>query len=109
MALKSLEKLSHPTVWPGVNRRLLTGGGAPIQPIKRLEVFSEDEFERFVLEWASGFLKSKYVSVEQRGGAGDKGRDVIGWLDPAGVENRRWVNYQCKHYSTPLQPNQFWI
>ncbi len=109
MALKSPEILSRPTVWPGVNRRLLTGGGAPIQPIKRLEVFSEDEFERFVLEWANEYLSSQYVSVEQRGGAGDKGRDVIGWLDPAGVKKRRWVNYQCKHYSNPLQPNQFWI
>jgi hypothetical protein len=40
--------------------------------------------------------------VQLRGGAGDKGRDVLVWLDPSNVTPRRCRLYQCKHYADAL-------
>ena len=85
---------------------MVLGNGLWIDPIKRLTTFSEDEFENFTLEWVNGYLKKKsgYIEIQQRGGSGDKGRDIVAWLDPAGTVPRRWDNYQCKHYKSPLSP-----
>ena len=100
------ENLKAPTPWPGANARLLgLGQGLPIAPLVRLASFSAAEFERFTLEWASDYLANKLpgiVEIQQRGGAGDKGRDVIAWLDPNTVPNRRWSLFQCKHYASAL-------
>nr|WP_276516727.1 ABC-three component system middle component 2 [Bradyrhizobium ottawaense] len=81
------------------------GVGLPVDPLDRLAQFSPEEFERFTLEWASGYLASKIPDVhevQQRGGAGDKGRDIVVWLDPPSSKSRRWSLYQCKHYDTKL-------
>ncbi|HEV2572969.1 MAG TPA: ABC-three component system protein [Beijerinckiaceae bacterium] len=100
------EHLKAPTPWPGANARLLgLGQGLPVAPLDRLANFSAADFERFTLEWASDYLAVKVpgiIEVQQRGGAGDKGRDVIAWLDPNTVPNRRWRLYQCKHYASAL-------
>ena len=40
--------------------------------------------------------------MQLRGGAGDKGRDIVVWLDAPSVTPRRWHLYQCKHYATAL-------
>ncbi|PZU87763.1 MAG: hypothetical protein DI528_06770 [Shinella sp.] len=100
------EQLGEPTPWPNANSRLLgLGMGLPIAPIDRLALFEADEFERFTLEWATGYLKKKLpdiYEVQQRGGAGDKGRDVIVWHDAPDASPRRWSLYQCKHYSAAL-------
>lgn len=101
-----IEVLKPPTPWPGANARLLgLGFGLPISKLDRLANFSPTDFERFTLEWASGYLavnNPEIVEVQQRGGAGDKGRDVIAWHDPNTVPNRKWTLYQCKHYATAL-------
>lgn len=79
--------------------------GLPVKPLDRLAQFSPLDFERFTLEWASGYLASKLPTVyevQQRGGAGDKGRDVIVWYDPPLSNPRRWSLYQCKHYDSKL-------
>jgi hypothetical protein len=63
------------------------------------------DFERFTLEWASGYLAAKLPNVyevQQRGGAGDKGRDIIVWFDQPSSNPRRWALYQCKHYASKL-------
>ncbi|HQR65780.1 MAG TPA: hypothetical protein PLB02_00100 [Thermoanaerobaculia bacterium] len=78
-------------------------------PLQRLELFSDSDFENFVNEWVHDYLKARYVSVEMRRGAGDKGRDIVGWLDPVGTTPRRWDNYQCKHYKDRLTPSDIWI
>ena len=101
----TLGALSAPTTWPGANARLLgLGVGLPIAPLDRLAQFSAAEFERFTLEWASEYLAGQqYVNeVQQRGGAGDKGRDIVVWLDPSDAVPRRWHLYQCKHYDANL-------
>lgn len=100
-----LTDLPPPTPWPGANARLLgVGAGLPINKLDRLALFSADDFERFTLEWASGYLRKheSLAEVQWRGGAGDKGRDIIVWLDASNIKPRRWRLYQCKHYDTNL-------
>jgi hypothetical protein len=98
--------LPDPTLWPGANARLLSAGaGLPVQPLDRLANFDDTEFERFTLEWAHDYLAKNIPAVDQiqqRGGAGDKGRDIVVWLDPSSVTPRRWHLYQCKHYAAKL-------
>lgn len=101
--------LPAPSPWPGANARLLgVGAGLPIDKLDRLATFSADDFERFTLEWATGFLRKQenVFEVQWRGGAGDKGRDVIVWLDGPDVKPRRWRLYQCKRYDANLGLNK---
>ena len=102
----AVEALPLPTPWPNANARLLgVGAGLPVPPLVRLAQMNAGEFERLTLEWASDYLSTKLtnvVEVQQRGGAGDKGRDVIVWHDPTSVTPRRWTLYQCKHYAERL-------
>lgn len=79
------------------NSMLLKGSGIPA--LKQLQVISADDFEAVVLEWATDYLKDKYEHVIKIGGAGDKGRDVIGYYS---VEKKVCDYYQCKHYKVPL-------
>ncbi|MBK8177015.1 MAG: hypothetical protein IPK66_17675 [Rhodospirillales bacterium] len=108
--LSTTRELPSPSPWPGANARLLgLGVGLPISPLERLGGFSADDFERFVLEWAHDYLTKRVpeiVEVQQRGGAGDKGRDIIAWIDPSDVTPRRWHLYQCKHYASRLSADE---
>ncbi|MGF6178849.1 ABC-three component system protein [Ensifer sp. 4252] len=101
-----LRALDKPTKWPGANARLLSPGvGLPVKPIDRLALFSADDFERFVLEWADDYLAKNVpdvTDVQQRGGSGDKGRDIVVWFGQPGSPDRYWHLYQCKRYSTAL-------
>ena len=100
-----LTALPAPTPWPGANARLLgVGAGLPVNEVDRLALFSADEFERFTVEWANGYLSKKkdVHEVQWRGGSGDKGRDVVVWLDPPNKNPRKWELYQCKRYDANL-------
>lgn len=103
---ETLQPLDVPTSWPGANARLLgIGHGLPVHPLDRLRLFSADEFERFILEWAEGYLRNAHPgvdSVQQRGGAGDKGRDIIVWFGAPGASERYWKLYQAKRYAVPI-------
>jgi hypothetical protein len=80
--------------------------GHPIPPIDRIRIFSDLQWEHFVLEWADS-LRSEYVRVDRCGGAGDMGRDIIA---ATGAEDDvPWDNYQCKHYKDPLVPGDVWL
>lgn len=98
--------LPIPSPWPGANARLLgVGAGLPVSKLDRLAALDDKEFERLVLEWGNDYLKTKVpgvFEVQLRGGAGDKGRDVVVWFDPPGSPSRRWHLYQCKHYASAL-------
>jgi hypothetical protein len=96
-----------PPPWPDANHRLLYGAGAWLDPLKRLSTFEPGDFETFVLQWVNGYLAHKYHEVQRRGAAGDKGRDIVAWIDPPGTPNRRWDLYQCKHYKDALAPSEF--
>lgn len=77
--------------------------GAIVSPLDRMKTISEDDFEEMVLEWADDYLSKKYSKVRQLGGAGDKGRDILGFLD-----NQKFDIYQCKHYATKLAPTDIY-
>lgn len=78
--------------------------GPSIPPIERIALFSEEQWEQFIDEWASSL--PDYQKVERASGAGDKGCDVIGFPVEGGSV---WDNYQCKHYDKPLSPSDVWV
>lgn len=79
--------------------------GPPIPALDRIKLFSSEQWEDFVLEWADS-LRSRYGDVERCGGAGDMGRDVVA-IDESDITV--WDNYQCKHYNHPLRPSDVWV
>ena len=88
----------------GVSSDIVLAGG-PIPAIDRIKLFSADQWEEFVLEWADS-LRDEYGLVERCGGAGDMGRDIIATIKDG---NGAWDNYQCKHYDDSLKPSDIWI
>ena len=80
--------------------------GKPISPMQRLAGMDDAEFEEIITEWTHEYLSSKYESVRRCGAAGDKGRDVIAWINKT---EKRWDNYQCKHYKNKLTPTNFYV
>lgn len=80
--------------------------GTSIPAIDRLKIVSDNEFEDIIREWISGYCKSNYKKVRKPAGAGDKGRDVIAYID---IDEKEWDNYQCKHYDHPLHPGDIWL
>ena len=79
--------------------------GSIIPPIDRLKIISAGDFEAMVQEWAYGYIKNNYYDVVIVGGSGDKGRDVIAYID----EGKDKCDYfQCKRYATPLAPSNYW-
>ena len=105
-----LDNIQEPPSWPDANRNLLgITKGTWIDPVRRLSIFDPNEFEIFVLQWASEYLSKNYYQVQSRGGSGDKGRDIVAWIDPPDLSPRKWDNYQCKHYKDPLTPSDFWV
>lgn len=81
--------------------------GRPILPIKRVEIFSADEWEIFIEEWLD-VKKKTYKEVERMGGAGDQGRDIAAYITDSKQANYTWDCYQCKHYDKALSPSMVW-
>ena len=82
----------------------LYGSDTNIAPIDKVHIMDEDSFEQFTLEWLFGCKKAKYSSIKRIGGAGDKGRDVVGYYSDGAVDY-----YQCKHYNTGLSPTNYYL
>ncbi|TWU35651.1 hypothetical protein Q31b_50860 [Novipirellula aureliae] len=80
------------------------GTGILVPPIKLIRLFSPDDWEEFVLEWADSF-RDDYFSVNRSGGAGDMGRDVVASVDDSETV---WENFQCKHYKSAITPSDIW-
>ena len=83
----------------------VVASGLPVHPVERIRLFSPEQWESFVQEWADS-LREEYELVERCGGAGDMGRDVIATVKGG---NGAWDNYQCKHYQKALAPTDVWI
>ncbi len=81
--------------------------GPHIPAIKRIKLFSPNEWEEFVEEWLLTKINS-YHSIERLGGAGDQGRDVVGYISDPNQPNYTWDNFQCKHYDHALRPTDVW-
>jgi hypothetical protein len=86
------------------NQQILLG--QKHDPSKLIKLYSEDEWEEFVREWLEG-LRGRYREVRGASGAGDKGRDVIGYVGEVNASGP-WDNFQCKHYDHPLYPSDLW-
>ena len=82
--------------------------GTLIPAIKQVEIFSPLQYEEYINEWIESCLKKEYKKVQRSGGAGDKGRDVVGFVDDS-PSMSIWDNYQCKHYENALTPSDIWI
>jgi len=82
--------------------------GSPILPIKRVEIFSDEEWEIFIEEWLDT-RKSEYPETERLGGSGDKGSDIAAYVTDKNSENYIWDCYQGKHYGHPLMPSEVYI
>ena len=75
-----------------VTDKSVIGTHPELTPIDILNSYGYEDFELFILEWASSFLQKGY-HVMRRSGAGDKGIDVL-------VSDQRgnYIVYQCKKY-----------
>jgi hypothetical protein len=86
------------------NQQILLG--QKLDPLNVIKTYSEDEWEQFIREWVES-LRDRYTEVRKASGAGDKGRDVIGYVQSVNSSGP-WDNYQCKHYDHPLYPGDMW-
>lgn len=75
---------------------------ASIPPDRLILSLPDDELEKFVRMWVE--LRKGYVEVQRFTGAGDMGRDVVGYLTQSRHEGP-WHNYQCKQYGRAVQLN----
>jgi hypothetical protein len=75
---------------------------ASIPPERLILSLPDDELEKFARTWVE--LRKGYVGVQRFTGAGDMGRDVVGYLTRSRHEGP-WHNYQCKQYGRPVQLN----
>jgi hypothetical protein len=83
----------------------IVAAGPPIPALDRIKLFSDTQWEQFVLEWVDS-LRDEYAAVNRCGGAGDMGRDVVASVKDG---NDAWDNYQCKHYAESLKPTDVWL
>lgn len=75
-------------------------------PEKLVTLVTNEEWELLVQDWAES-QTVKYHTVVRIGGAGDEGRDVLGYT-AAPNTSPPWDNYQCKFYKDPLSPAVIW-
>lgn len=55
-----------------------------LSPRQIVSAYDAGQWEEFIQEWTQG-LKSEYTQVQRFSGAGDKGRDVVGFLGIPGA------------------------
>lgn len=73
--------------------------GSVVSALERVELMSSDDYETFILEWLFGYRNERYSKVRSFAGAGDKGRDVVGYYADGSIDI-----YQCKHYNNKIAP-----
>lgn len=93
----------EPKIKPKIDISLCTRD-MNMPPIDKVHSMDEDSFELFVQEWLFGCRSKDYAKIEQLGGAGDKGRDIV-----ASCINGQEDFYQCKHYDSPLSPSEYYV
>lgn len=106
IAESDLEEI-QPKTPSGVPSQPQVQSGIPIPKASRIKLFSPDDWEEFIEEWASS-LAMVYVKVRRFGGAGDLGVDIAGFCSDQGFLGD-WDNFQCKRYDHPLRPADIWV
>jgi hypothetical protein len=86
------------------NQQILLG--QKHDPSELIKLYSQDAWENFIREWAES-LTGRYREVRRASGAGDKGRDVVGYVEEINAGGP-WDNFQCKHYDHALYPSDLW-
>jgi hypothetical protein len=86
------------------NQQILLG--QKHDPLEVIKIYTSDQWEEFIREWAES-LRQLYKEVRRASGAGDKGRDIIGYVESVN-SGGAWDNYQCKHYDHALYPSDIW-
>jgi hypothetical protein len=76
--------------------------GRVIPPQQQILLFSADDWEAFIEEWAH-HQRTIYQKVTRLSGSKDMGIDIAGFGDARGFEGV-WDNFQCKHYGAALTP-----
>lgn len=97
----------RPKMAAGVPPSSQIQNGIPIPKVKRITIFSPDEWEEFIEEWGSS-LNTNYGKVRRFGGSGDLGVDIAGFCSTFGFFGE-WDNFQCKRYDHPLRPSDIWV
>lgn len=95
-----LVELSLPTLLDA-EAWIPTPSHVTLTPEQLVSIYSDTQWEEFVLEWATTL--TSYEKVMRNGGANDHGVDVAGFLSHAGFAGE-WDCYQCKHYAAELLP-----
>jgi len=90
---------------PDIHRPVTPAG---VSPALLLQSYDDSDWEVFVQEWNISYT-NKYHLVDRIGGAGDMGRDVIGYFGEPSDPTTQWDNFQCKGYGEPLQTSHIWI
>lgn len=104
-----LEDLEPPPPQPRLTPMEILKGPS-ITPHQHVQLYDDKAFEEFIRDWAFYYLQKAgiYQGVRRFGGAGDLGRDVVGYLDLP-LKADRFDIYQCKHYQSGLIPTEMWI
>lgn len=110
VTISSMENIKKPN-FQNINLYRLTYG-LSLTPEQIISTLDDQRYEEFISCWLIGCVinlykdvKREYKEVEHLGGAGDKGRDVIAYVDEDKII---WDNYQCKHYSNSLSPTDIY-
>jgi hypothetical protein len=96
-------------------RPLKTGGGASAQigsgsnfpAVKLVQIFEPADWEGFTEEYVEA-IKPPYKKTVRFTGAGDMGRDVVGFSSDKDFQGP-WDNFQCKRYGNALVPSDVWV
>jgi hypothetical protein len=100
-----LTPLGAPPTLPRRRGHELTTG-LQLDPVRRIAAFSPEDLENLVEYWLREKVEGHYAEVIRYAGPGDKGRDVVGYVNADRVGD--WDNYQCKHYGEKLRPADLW-
>jgi hypothetical protein len=66
----------------------------------QIHALNDDDLERLVDEWQTR-KTTEYAGTERFSGAGDMGRDVVGYVTSQRLDGA-WHNFQCKQLKTQL-------
>jgi len=66
------------------------------KPLATIMTWDDDTWEEFIHDWLTECHTVKYITHERLGGAGDKGRDIVGFITDPHIKDYIWHNYQCK-------------
>lgn len=105
----NLQELKPPSPQPRLTPEEILKGPS-IRPEQHVQLYNDRDFEDFIRDWAYHHLQKSglYQGVRRFGGAGDLGRDVVGFLELP-LKANRFDIYQCKHRKSGLTPGEMWV